>query len=428
MTQTFENEHIHLTINKHPGCKVNFSIKVHSKATKAAKHAAIKNVSKEVNIPGFRKGRAPEALVLQKYEPHVDKEFKDILVRNALNEAIQLSSIRPYSSEASMRMTKCEPLEGDSYLVDLEFESYPDIPEVDVNNLSLKSIEPKAVSEEDIGKRIEELRLHHAEWEEITDRPAEEGDFVILDIDILEDPILPLHQNSRFHMVEGKMPPWARNIVTGMKIKEAREGFSEPEDEASKEDFKPKKCRFILKRIQKANLPPVDDVLAKKAGVDTAEILRDRIIQSLQLEASRKIGNEMRQAMKKELAHHYAFDLPSERVKILHDDCHQVALQERDKFDSEEACNNYAHRLFDEAKDNIRLSYLIPKVVRDNNLPLPSPQEIQQRATEHLLNRYMSGSREALNDDDLVRLSQISESELITERALDFLIEKVGKE
>lgn len=424
---SFENDNVQVAVERDSGCKVILNITTKPLATKASHVAAVKTISKEVNIPGFRKGKAPESLVLQKYQPQVEKEFKDVLIRNSINEAVQLTSIRPFSSQASVSLKKCEPIAEGSYLISIEFEAFPEVPKVETENLSLKEIPSDKVTDKEIEKRIEELQLYHAEWEEITDRAASNEDFVVLDIDVIDEPPLAIHRDSRFHLKEGRMPNWARSIVEGLKTGESREGFSEPENAEDPEKFIPRKCKITVKKIQKAKLPPVDDALSKKAGVGTAAELRGQITKSLEKQAEDKARQTMRQAMKKLLVTKYPFELPKERMDSLHEECHQLAEEEGTQFANAEQRHAYAHQLLEEAEQTVRLSYLLPKVFKDHNLAFPTPREIQQRATEHMVMRYMAGQKD-MGQEEIEHFSRIAESELITEKALDFLIEKAKKD
>lgn len=423
---SFENENMGLTVNKAAGCNITFIIKTKPLATKAAQEAALKAVAKEVNIPGFRKGRAPDEVVLEKFKPQVDKEFRDTLVKNSFYEAIQLSSTRPSNASAQVQLRKLEPAEDGSFNIEIEFEAFPEVPTVDLKTLPNVDEKPAAVQQSDVERRIEELRMHHAEWEEITDRPAEKNDFVILDIEIIDDTPQQLHKDSRFHLIEGKMPAWARQLVTGLNIGESAEGFSEPENNENPEEFTPRKCKITLKRIQVAKLPELDTALAIKAGVADVEALKEAIKKSLGVEAERKAHYNMQLAMKRYLINQYSFELPAERLKNLHAECHDIADQEKAKFATDDQRRAYAHKLLAEAEQSVCLSYLLPKVMKDNQLPYPGEQEIRQRATEHLMQRYWAGDTQ-MNSEVLQHFSKVAENELASERVLDFLINSSKK-
>lgn len=423
MTNTFlENQNIKLEVEKKPGCKTVFTITTLPLATKAAESAAAKAVGKQVNIPGFRKGRAPEALIATQFEKQIKEEFKDILVRNSFSEAVQLSGIQPLSDKSQLRLLKCEAIDNGAYSIGFEFDSYPEIPAIDPTKLTITKHEPEAVTQEQIDSHIEELRLHHCKWEEITDRKAQEDDFATLNIDVIvDDQSQKAHENTRFRLREGKLPRWLLNLAIGLTVGESATGLSEPE---SQEDptFTVRSFTVELTKLEKSILPELDDELAKKAGVDNVDALKAAIQRSIEKDAANKALQMTRFSAKKSLIQTYPIDLPGERLKELLKECTQAAEQEGADLSKEQREERMMH-MFNQGKDQLAFSYLLYKLFRDNKLSYPQEAEIRQRATEEMVMRYMRGDRN-ITENDLAHFSNAAENEIVAERALDFLIDK----
>lgn len=418
---SLENTNIKLNIEKQSGCKVIFSITTLPTATKAAESAAVKAVTKEVNIPGFRKGRAPEALVASQFAPQIKKEFADILTRNAFSEAIKLSGIHPLSNESPVNLTKCEPIDATSYLVEIAFDAYPEIPAIDASTLTVARQEPEAVTQDLINTHIEELRLHHCTWNEITDRKAQDGDFVTIKIDMIENgEPTTIHESNRFRLKEGKLPTWLRKLITGLSIGDSATGTSEAEAEENATNFTPKTFTVELLKIEEAVLPELDDALAKKAGVENVDALHKAIEKSLEKDASDRAKQTMRLAAKKALLENYQMELPGSRLKELLTECTQ--LSKSDSSLSKEEQENKMMSFFNQGKDNMTFSYLIYRLYKDNQLKYPTTQEVRQRATEEMLMRYMSGDRN-ISENDLEHFTRSAENEMVAQTALDFLVE-----
>lgn len=134
----------------------------------------------------------------------------------------------------------------------------------------------------------------------------------------------------------------------------------------------------------------------------------------------------MRAEARTQLLNLYPFDLPGFQLQKLKTDCDQIAENARSHFPNEEEWIQYKERLYVQGMESVRLSYLLPKTLRENNLPLPAADEIQQRATEQMMLRYMQGDKN-LTEADLKYFTQVAESELITETALDFIIANCKK-
>lgn len=421
---SFENENIKLNVEKQPACKVVFSITTLPLATKAAQNAAVKTISKEVNIPGFRKGRAPSALIQNQFSGQIKKEFLDILTRNSLHEAIQLSGIHPFQNDSSLKLLKCDPIDETSYNVSIEFESYPEIPPIDPSKLSIAHHEAAAVTEEQINAHLDELSLRHATWDEVTDRAAEAGDFVTLDIDLVEgSDSKPAHRNSRFQLKEGRLPKWLYHLVLGLNIGDSNSGNSEPEEPT--ENFIPKAFTVTLSKIEKPNLPPLDDALAKKAGVENVDLLKEAIKKSLEKDARHQAKQKMRLAIKKALLEANFFEIPGEKIKQAYKECQERAKAERSDSTKLEQ-DEYALQLLEKAQESIRFSFLLSKILQDNRLRFPTTEEIRQRATEEMVMRYMRGDN-TVSESDMEYHMQMAENEIAAETALDFMIERCNK-
>lgn len=417
---SLENANIKLNVEKQAGCKAIFSITTLPTATKAAESAAVKAITREVNIPGFRKGKAPEAVVTSQFGPQIKKEFADILTRNAFSEAIKLSGIHPLSNESPVNLSKCEPIDDTSYLIEIAFDAYPEIPSVDPTALSIAPVEPEAVTQDLINTHIEELRIHHCSWDEITDRKAQDGDFVTVKIDMIENDVpTTVYESSRFQLKEGKLPTWLRNLITGLSIGDTTTGKSEAETEELEAGFTPKTFLVQLLKIEEAILPDLDDALAKKAGVETVDALHKAIEKSLEKDALNRSKQAMRMAAKKALLASYQMELPGGRLKELLTECTQLSKEDSSlsKEDQEMKMMNF----FNQGKDNMTFSYLIYKLYKDNKLQYPTTQEVRQRATEEMLMRYMKGDRN-ISENDLEYFTRTAENEMVAETALDFLV------
>ena len=98
--QEVSNDNIKVVVTKTPGCRVTFDITVAPTGTQSAYTKAVRSVNKEVSLPGFRKGKAPEKLVIQHYGKHVDREWRNMVLNYAFEQAIELTKLSPLHQEA----------------------------------------------------------------------------------------------------------------------------------------------------------------------------------------------------------------------------------------------------------------------------------------------------------------------------------------
>ena len=124
-------------------------------------------LGKLVNIPGFRKGKAPANVIRKKYA----KELKDELNRKvstaAYEAVIENKEIKVYSI-LKVDAGELEPSQAASVEVTLDIEPEFDLPDYKTFELT---IEPTDVSEDDISKEIDAVRDQRASFEQV-ERPS----------------------------------------------------------------------------------------------------------------------------------------------------------------------------------------------------------------------------------------------------------------
>src|SRR5690349_13470758 len=85
-----KTERFHLKVVRKPHCMIEYDIECFEELTKEAYGKAVKAVSKEVSMQGFRKGRAPEELVIKHYTPQIEKQWQEEIANLAYKEAASL--------------------------------------------------------------------------------------------------------------------------------------------------------------------------------------------------------------------------------------------------------------------------------------------------------------------------------------------------
>ena len=322
----YKNDNLHVSVSREPGSKIKLEIKVTPLATQAAYKKALKNINKEVTMPGFRKGKAPESYILENYKNHVDQEWNDLLLNTAFQEALDLVKIFPFGKNSVQRphIKEVSLDKGSSFSI--EYEAEPVVPEIKLDDLTIKKVEKMAITPERIQDVLTQIQLSNAQWENVSDQLIVEGDFVDLDIDNLDEGF-EICRGSRFAVEKGKMGTWLVNLLLGKKVNDVVEGTSELDhahaescndpthDHSHDDEFKATKCRVTIKSHQKAILPAVDDALAAKVGAPNVEELNKRILQSLEKSSEDLVLESQRRQIEDALVKKYRFDIPSSLTK-----------------------------------------------------------------------------------------------------------------
>ena len=318
--KTFENDSFSAEATELEGCRVSVKVFVKPNSAQKAYQKAVKIVNKQISIPGFRKGKAPDRTVITRYSSYIEQEWKELIVNDAYRAALDLTNIYPMNKESIQKpkIESCSQEEG--AVVQVAYEHYPHIPLVEFSNIKLPTIEKEQVTDEKVNEVLEEVRRTNADWEDIAERPIEEGDFVDISIDSIEDKAnpTPIVQDRRFEVAEKRLTPWLQKLLVGMNIGDSVESESELDPHADagvKKNFKPTKVRVTVHAIKKIILPPVDEELVKKAGASSVEDLKDKIRQNLEKAAEEERENKRFEALENALLEHYHFDLPASIVE-----------------------------------------------------------------------------------------------------------------
>ncbi len=317
--QEFQNDKIRLKVTQQPYCLVTLDIEIGPEETKNTFAKAVKAINKEVSLPGFRKGHAPDKLITQHYAKYVDEEWKRILSITALNHATELAQIKAFSETRVPAPTfhKLDKETGAELTFTLEREPVVTIP--DPSHFSLESKQPRVITHKDEERELRSILFSQTTWEEITDRAVQENDYIDIDIDTLESPSVSLCRDSRFQVTQGMMPNWMRKLVIGLTPGQHSEGISERDEETMDEailaDFKPTPCRITVKTIFQTELPPIDDLLAKKVGAENVDDLKHKIRHRLENEARSEVEHNLLTQLIGQLLEKFPIDAPASLIE-----------------------------------------------------------------------------------------------------------------
>ncbi|MFI0434895.1 MAG: trigger factor [Parachlamydiaceae bacterium] len=404
---TESNDNIHVEVTKFPHCQIKFDIKVTPKATEAAYLKALKNVNKEVNIPGFRKGRAPEKMIVERFEEAIQKEFIDIVLQTGFNDAIDLTHLHPLKEGKIKRphIHECSREKGASFTI--EFEARTTIPTVKLEEIEIQRIPRESITDQERQNAIQNLQLQFATYTSVEDRGAQEEDFIDVSVTLLGDHPREVIQNQRTQINSTGLPSWLRSKVIGLKAGESAEGMTEQDPALGIEDphFTSVPFRITIHSISEGHLPAIDDELAKKVKLETVEDLHqkinERLTQEIEEEAFRKEIHEI----EKKLIEHYPIDLPqsyidSNKEARLNDYLKRLAEEGREY--TEEEYQQIKQSVEETTILSLQLFFLLKKIAADYNISVDN-QDISEELTRQI--SMMSSGRNSIdfNDKDNLR-------------------------
>ena len=237
-------------------------------ASKEVFDAAIEKVYrkevKKINIPGFRKGKAPRSIIEKMYG-------KGVFYEDAVNEII------PDAYEAAIKESKLEVVSRPEF----------DIVSIDDNGVVLKAkvtVKPevalksyvglkarkevKEATDEDVNNEIESVRARNGRMVEVTDRAVENGDLAVIDYEGFCDGVAfdgGKAEKYSLAIGSGSFIPGFEEQIIGHNVGESFDITVKFPEEYHSTDLAGKDAIFkiVLHEIKKNELPELDDEFAK---------------------------------------------------------------------------------------------------------------------------------------------------------------------
>ncbi len=248
---------------------------------------ALRRVGARVSIPGFRRGRAPRAL-LERFvsrEAIYDEAIQDF-APEAYEAALRETGLRPVDEPEFDGLSDADLETGDPLVFKVKFTASPEVKLGDYTAIKLDR-EQREVTDLDVDRTIQNLREQRAEYVPTERATVETDDLVTADIDGYVDG--ELADSFSAHDVEvvvgsGQLIPGLDEKIVGMNVGQPQEfvvSLPETSEEGQKVD-RDVTFKVSVRDIKAKQLPDLDDDFAKDmGGADTLAGLRDKIMHSL---------------------------------------------------------------------------------------------------------------------------------------------------
>jgi len=258
--------------------RAKLTVEVPFEELKPSLDAAYKQIAKQINVPGFRRGKVPPAVIDRQVgrEAVLDQAINDVLPQKYM-EALQSNSLEPLA-QPEIEVTK-HGEEGLEFTAEVDVKPEITLPSYDDLEATVDDV---AVSDADVEEQVQALRERFATLSDV-ERAAEDGDFVVIDLTATRD---------------GEVIDGAE--LTGMSYQVGRGGMIDGLDEAligmGIDDDKTFQTELVggdlvgqevdvqvkVTQVQEQELPDLDDEFAQEASeFDTVAELEDDIRERL---------------------------------------------------------------------------------------------------------------------------------------------------
>jgi trigger factor len=342
--------------------------------------ARLKQLARNVKMPGFRPGKVPMKILAQTYGPQVRNEVLGDAVQKSFTDAVK---------EANLRVAgfpKIEKKEEGSSDQALEFSATFEIyPEVKPGDLSGAQIDAPKVTVDDaaVARTLEVLRKQRTKFVGVS-RPARDGDRLAVDFQGTIDGT-PFEGGTAegfvFPLGEGRMLPEFETAARGMAPGETRAFSLRFPDDYHGKAVAGKEASFsmTLKSVEEAQVPPIDAEFAKSLGVADGDVdkMRAEVRANVEREVKKRVDAQLKNQVMEALLAATPIELPKALVEMEAQQLLQRAAQDLQSRGAKPEQLNLTPQQFEPAaKRRVALGLIIAELARAENLQ-PKPADVR---------------------------------------------------
>jgi trigger factor len=280
------NGHVETQVEELPENKVRLSVRVPSHDVKHAVEHAASDLAGSVRIPGFRKGKVPLPVLIQRVgRERLFAEAVESHIGGWYRNAVATSKIRPVERPEYDYELPASSDNEFQFTATVAVQPRLELP--DWTTLEVPAAEAE-VPNELVDEELEALRDAVAELRPVDDRPAQDGDTLVVDI------VAASGEAQRDYVVElgtGRLLEELEEALVGTSIGETKEV------EYALADDRTDRAAVTLKEIKEKILPPLDDELARAASeFDTLADLRADVEGRLRAQLEEELDADFRAA------------------------------------------------------------------------------------------------------------------------------------
>ena len=300
MTQTDTASDIAIEVAQQDAASRTFTVTVPAERVRAAESVATEWYSKQVKLPGFRKGRVPAQVVRRRFGDAIRQAALEDLLRETWEKARGEQSLKPIG-DPRVRIVKFE--EG----APLTFEMTVDIkPQLEIARAGGFRLVRKTarVTEEMVEAQLLALREQKAPWVPAEGR-AKPGDLVEAMIVNLDEGEAAAGEPVRFVLGQGRALADLESRLMELDPAGVWEGsvrFPDDHPEEAKRG-QARRLRVTLNEVKRQQLPELSDEFARELGnFDTLEALRAGVRADLEAESRREAESRLRSELIDQIA------------------------------------------------------------------------------------------------------------------------------
>ena len=428
----FEKEkNMKITEEKSKGLTRKFTAVIAAADFEKEVQERIAHLAKTTKLPGFRPGKAPIAMLNQKYRGAVLGEALDHLVQHAVNDIIKEKDLR-VAMEPEIKLGKFE--DGKDIEFTMEVETLPEIKLGDFSKIKLEKLMAEVPAEE-IEKSLQYVADSRRETEPVKeDRNCKKGDVVVIDftgsIDGVEfkggkgtDYPLELGSNSFIEGFEDQLIGHKKGDKVDVKVK-----F--PQDYHAK-DLAGKDAVFAveIKELKVLKKTEINDEFAVSLGEKDLASLKEKVAARIKEDYENASKMKLKRTLLDALDKEYKIEVPEKLVNAEYDSIvkqyeHAKEHNELDEYEKSKSEKDLLKEYKEIANRRVKLGLLLSEVGVQEKIQI-APDDINKAIIAEA--RKYPGQEKAVFDFYLKNKNAVEalKAPVFEEKIVDHILSKV---
>lgn len=297
---------------------VELEVKVEAKQFTEALNKAFKKNAHRFNVPGFRKGKVPMAIVKKQYGAEVlYNDAIDICIRETYEKALDEKEVNPVSLP---EVDIVEVGEGKDLIYKAKVTVMPEVKLGDYKGVAVKEVSAE-VKDEEIEKQLKDMQEKNARIESKVDGKVEKGDIAVIDFKgFIDDVAFEGGEGTDYQLEIGSgtfIGDFEEQLI-GLAAGEKKDVIVTFPEQYGKEELNGKEAKFevTVKDIKVKELPELDDEFATEVSeFDTIAELKADLTKKAEKVSKERAEAELKEAVVNVVVDNATIEIPEVMIE-----------------------------------------------------------------------------------------------------------------
>jgi trigger factor len=302
-----------------------------------AEAKAVRFYSSRARLPGFRPGKAPEAVVRKRFGDAIRQSVLEEVIRESWETAKTAESLKPVT-DPSIQNLKFE--DGSPIEFDLLVQVQPELKLERTGGFRLERRQA-AISDEAVAEQLARIQEQKAAWIPEGDVQPAPGQMVRVEVAPIEDGQAGASQPYDLVLGQNQAIPDLEERIMALRPGQSAESEVRFPDDHPDESRRgqARKVKVTLHEVKRQELPPLDDAFAREVGdFENLDALRGAVRQDLEREAAREADAQLRQSLIAQIVEANRVEAPESLVhRLMHGyaDMYRVPQDQLEGFEQQ---------------------------------------------------------------------------------------------